>query len=525
VPYATRPGSPTQGPPGRSRFALPLSKRQRTSTTLTEQITEYVNAAFTGLWIQTHEPDEAEREIVEHGLRQHWALAAWDVAAGLRRPGDRNAGQDQAAGDPLAALRALPALAEKDGTAVLLLHNFHRFLNNPEVSQTVFAQLVAGKQQRTFLVVLSPVVQIPVELEKLFVVVEHTLPDREQLHRIARELTSDSPGDLPQGEALARVLDAAAGLTRYEAEGAFALSLTRHGALRPEAVWELKAQALKKNNLLTLHRGGERFDGLGGLANLKDFCRKALRPGRPVEARGVLLLGVPGTGKSAFAKALGAEAGRPTLVLDVGALYGSLVGATEANVRQALKVADALSPAVIFLDEVEKALSGLGGSGDGGGATRPFGTLLTYLSDRTADTFVVGTCNDISKLPPEFARAERWDAVFFLDLPTAAERDAIWALYRKQYGIPDGQSRPDDTSWTGAEVKSCCRLAALLDVPLTQAALSVVPVAVTAAEQVERLRAWASGRCLSASAPGVYRRDGAPAPRPSRRVQRDPGNN
>jgi hypothetical protein len=280
--------------------------------TLAEQITEYVNAAFTGLWVQTHEPDEAEREIVEHRRKHHWTLAAWDVAAGLRQPCNRTAAsQDQAAGDPLAALRSLPALAEKDGTAVLLLHNFHRFLNNPDVVQTVFAQLVAGKQQRTFLVVLAPIVQIPVELEKLFVVIEHALPDREQLHRIARELTSDSPGDLPEGEALVRVLDAAAGLTRYEAEGAFALSLTRHGAVRPEAVWELKAQALKKNNLLTLHRGEECFDGLGGLANLKDFCRRALRPGRPVRARGVLLLGVPGSGKSAFRQGAGQRDGPP----------------------------------------------------------------------------------------------------------------------------------------------------------------------------------------------------------------------
>src|SRR5205807_1015707 len=109
--------------------------------------------------------------------------------------------------------------------------------------------------------------------------------------------------------------------------------LSRHNAIRPEAVWELKAQALKKNNLLTLHRGDERFDSLGGLANLKEFCRRALAPGKSVKPRGVLLLGVPGTGKSAFAKALGNETGRPTLLLDLGALYGSLVGATEANVR------------------------------------------------------------------------------------------------------------------------------------------------------------------------------------------------
>ena len=115
-------------------------------------------------------------------------------------------------------LRALPALAEPDGTTLLLLHNFHRFLGSPEVVQTAFAQLVAGKQQRTFLVVLAAVVQVPAELEKLFVVLEHALPDREQLERIARELTSDHPEELPQGDDLACVLDAAAGLTRYEAE-------------------------------------------------------------------------------------------------------------------------------------------------------------------------------------------------------------------------------------------------------------------------------------------------------------------
>ena len=184
-----------------------------------------------------------------------------------------------------------------------------------------------------------------------------------------------------------------------------------------------------------------------------------------------------------------------------------------------------MSPAVAFIDEVEKALAGLGSSGDSGVSTRLFGTMLTWLSDRTSDTFVVATCNDISKLPPEFSRAERWDSVFFLDLPTAQEKDSIWKLYRTQFGIPEGQARPDDTSWTGAEVKSCCRLAALLEITLTQAAHHVVPVAVTAAEQVERLRTWASGRCLAASSPGIYRRDGEEPVRTGRRVQRGAGNN
>src|SRR5215831_2987144 len=233
---------------------------------LTEQLTDYVNAAFTGLWVLTQEPDEAERELTQLARQRGWKLAAWDVAGGLRVPSGRSTSQgDAMPGDPLAVLRAVPTLADQDGTALVLLHNFHRFLGNPEVVQTAFAQLVAGKQQRTFLIVLASVIQIPVELEKLFVVVEHALPDREQLERIARGVTAERPEEMPAGDDLQRVLDAAAGLTRYEAEGAFSLSLIRHDALRPESIWQMKAQALKKNNLLSLHRGGERFDSLGGL--------------------------------------------------------------------------------------------------------------------------------------------------------------------------------------------------------------------------------------------------------------------
>jgi hypothetical protein len=156
--------------------------------TLTEQLTDYVHAAFSGLWVLTHEPDEAERDLLQHARRLKWSAAVWDVAQGLRRAGAPP--EPAAGGDPLAVLRALPDLAEPDGTALLLLHNFHRFLNQPEVIQTLFTQLVAGKRRRTFVVVLAPVVQLPVELEKLFVVLEHELPGRDQLLRIAQELTS-----------------------------------------------------------------------------------------------------------------------------------------------------------------------------------------------------------------------------------------------------------------------------------------------------------------------------------------------
>jgi hypothetical protein len=483
---------------------------------------EYVHAACTGLWLQTVVPEEAERELVRLAHEQSWKLALWDIAQGLRLPGQPTS--PSAAGDPLAALRALPGLASAEDTTLLVLHQFHRFLTHAEVVQSVFNHVVAGRQRRTFVVVLSPVVQLPIELEKLFVVLTHDLPDRPALEAIARELASAEAEGLPGPEGLTQVLDAAAGLTRSEAEMAFALSLARHGRLQAEAVTELKAQTLRKNPLLTLATGTASFADLGGLQALKDFCRRALapRPDRPVEARprGVLLLSPPGCGKSMFARALGHELGRPTLVLDLGALYGGLVGQTEQNVRQALRTIDALAPCVVFLDEVEKGLAGIRGQGDSGVASRLFGSLLTWLNDRTSDSFVVCTSNDIAALPPEFSRAERFDATVFLDLPSSAEKDQIWAIHRARFGIPAEQARPDDTDWSGAEVRACCRLAALLGVPLTQAARQVVPVAVTAAERIAELRAWASGRCLSASVPGLYVHEPAAATPSARRIQR-----
>src|SRR5262249_12957268 len=151
-----------------------------------------------------------------------------------------------------------------------------------------------------------------------------------------------------------------------------------------------KASQLKKSGLLTLATSDESFDSLRGMDAMRKFCQTIAPTGR---AKGVLLLGVPGTGKSAFAKALGNSIGRPTLSLDFGAMFGSLVGQTESNIRRALQIADAMAPCVLFCDEIEKGLSGLGGSGDNGTATRLFGTFLTWLSDHKSDVFVVATSN------------------------------------------------------------------------------------------------------------------------------------
>ncbi len=499
--------------------------------TLSNRLAENVRACFAGIWIQSHEHEDALLEIARLCHGEDWKLATWDIDQGLRLQGQSvDAMSDTTGADPLAAVHALGAMSTDENPSLLVLVNFHRFLNSAEIVQAVARQIVQGKNNRTFIVILSPVVQIPTELEKLFVCIEHDLPDRQQIEEIARGVATED-GELPDGMELQRVLDASCGLTRYEAEGAFSLSLVRHGRVEPTAIWELKSQALTKSGLLSLHRGSESFADLGGLASLKAFCLRAMRPRKSSsnksKPRGVLLLGVPGTGKSAFCKALGNETGRPTLTLDVGALMGSLVGQTEERTRRALQIVDAMQPAVLFIDEVEKALSGVAGSGqtDSGVSARMFGSFLSWLNDHESDVFVVCTANDVTKLPPEFSRAERFDGLFFLDLPGEEQKQAIWRMYLDLFDVEIEQRLPDDKKWTGAEIRACCRLAALLDVPLVQAAQNIVPVAITAAESVERLRNWASGRCLSADKTGIYTGAGPTGQKTRRKISRDPSVN
>lgn len=486
---------------------------------LAESFRELVRACFSGIWIESFEASEAIQEIASVCRDEEWTFATWDLETGFR-----GTSAVDGIADPLSAVRSLDGLTSESGTAVLALPNFHRFLRSSEIVQAVSRQILLGKARRTFLVVLAPETEIPPELARLFATLEHELPSRESLREIGSSIAVE-PGELPEGPDLDRLLDAAAGLTRFEAEGAFSLSIVREGRLSPQTLWELKYRALKSRGALDLYRGAESFADLGGLEALKSFCKRSLVRSKPgdVRARGVLLLGPPGVGKSAFAKALGTETGRPTLALDMGALMGSLVGQSERNLREALKTADAMAPCLLFVDEIEKSLAGFGASGDSGVASRLFATLLTWLSDRTSDVYFVCTCNDISKLPPEFSRAERFDGVFFLDLPGRDDRRTVWDLYRSRYDVPGDQPAPGDAEWTGAEIRACCRLSALLEISLAEAAELVVPVARTAAESLSRLRSWADGRCLSADRPGVYRQSRSPSRR--RAIPRDPSAN
>lgn len=496
---------------------------------LADQLTDYVNAAFSGIWIQSSEPDEAEREILQQAQQLGWKLAVWDLANGLRVPGAAgSAGSDAGTADPLAALRALPSLAQRNGTALLLLHHFHRLLNNPEIVQTVFNQLVAGKQQRTFLVVLAPVVLIPLELQKLFVVLEHALPDRETLERIARELTSENPSDLPPGEDLPRVLDAASGLTRYEAEGAFALSLARHNAIRPEVIWELKAQALTKSGLCSLYRGEKKsFDRLRGVEHIRQLTAQLLRPDCPVPPRGWLFVGPPNCGKTTVAKAIACDNNMPLILADLPSLKTRYVGDSEGRVRQFISLCEASAPCCVLLDEVEDALAGALAeqAGDSGVSRDQLSTILKWRSESRARVFLICTCNEPQNLlrvkQGALFRDGRFDGVVFFDLPDRQAKDGMWQLYRVEYGIATQQANPPDEGWAPGNIEVCCQRAVQYGIPLSEAARYVRP---TPPADIEKLRQWASGLCLSASTPGLYQL-AENASRPGRRVQRGPSNN
>jgi hypothetical protein len=497
---------------------------------LLKRAKELIGAGFPAIWVETYEVDDAIRTLKSLHTDTNY-FGVWDI--------DRGLDDGSQLADPLAVLSRFIEVvnSQPPGGAILVMKNLHRFIGSANVLQKIANMLPVCKSMGGTVVIISPVVNLPPEIEKLVTVIPYELPTLDELVEICTVVLEGNAEFVakPSDEHIRHVASAAKGLTRVEAENAFALSIVRHEALVPDVIWELKAQALERSGLVTLHRGKERFEGLGGLQNIKSFCLRAMRkqgsndPER--RPRGILLLSPPGCGKSQFAKALGNETERPTVVMDVGALMGSLVGQSEGNMRQALKLVDAMAPCVLMMDEIEKSLAGAASSGqtDSGVSARMFGTMLTWLNDHTSDVFVIGTCNDISRLPAPFSRAERFDAVFFVDIPDKAQQQAIWDMYLRHFSLDEDQPTPDHKNWTGAEIRACCRLAALLDVPLTEAAKNIVPVYVSSGDDVDKLRAWASGRCIDANVTGVYQQHGSKKTTsnsaPRRKINREPSEN
>lgn len=481
------------------------------------QLRDYVDARATGIWIRSDDHDDALLAISQTCEESGFRLLTWDAdrQVMVQQVSSPQAGRHT---EPLpTVLRQLhtelppPDVrpADSPNAVLFVLRNFHKMIGNAEISAIVANQLQTGKHYGSFVVVLSslrpgdPQVGLTADLQNLFVLLEHPLPNRSELLTVANGLL---PEPLQDAEADA-VADAASGLTYQQAELAYSLSMVQNSQrIVPEAIWNHKAQILEKSEALTLYRGNERFSDLGGLEGLKSFCLRALsrkpasHDSRPL---GVLLVGPAGTGKSQFCKTLGNEVRRPAVRMDCGALRGRYQGQTEERTRGMLNIVDAMGSIVLFLDEIEKALSGTESSGatEGGTGARLMGSLLTWMNDRTSDAFIVASCNSVEGLPAPFTRAERFDAIFFLDLPTDEEKQQIWKIYLHKFQL---DQRDEKTllslsqSWTGAEIRACCRLAAVLGISLEEAATFVIPTAVTGKEELEKLHRWATGRCLSA---------------------------
>lgn len=460
------------------------------------QFENYLRAGFPVIWANNLEPHRAESELSKIALKVHPDVIPqhWDIADGFRPVADSNS-------QACPPVKAISQSASLENT-VTFLHNFHRFMSSVEVIQAIQNAIPVLKASGSTLVILAPDSdKIPLELARFIVVWDFPLPAQEAIRETIFHIASDAQVEDPQGECLKNLTDAALGLTQSEAEDALALSVVEKRSLLPEVVAREKASALLRQSKIEISTFTERFDGLGGLDIIKEYSLSAANS--PMSL-GILLLGPPGTGKSHYAKALGNELGIPTLSLDFGKMMGSLVGQSEGNMRAALQSIDAMGRTVLFLDEMEKGLAGVQSSGnlDSGVKAGVGAAFLRWMSDRKPGvTYTVGTCNDITQLPPEFTRSGRFDATFWLDLPTSEERELIWEIYKNKYHIVG--EHPDDKDWTGAEIQSCCRTAVMLKCNLKEAGQYIIPMAKTMGEKIQALRDWAKGRAIPASKAAV----------------------
>jgi len=477
---------------------------------LVDRIRGLIRAGYSGIWIETPDVIESSFKIFSHlnaDQPEDYKIdtSFWDAVDGWKDSPEPLPLSARSKTAPVIQFHSLQVRAK---TVYVLIH-FHRFLNAPDVVCRLLQYMRICEQCNSSCIILAPPgTRPPVEIEHRMYVMQSCLPDVDSLFERAKGVAINSQLEIPDEECL-EAARAAVGLTSYEAESAFALSLLEHRKYVPTKILEVKSELVKASGFMQIYYDGPRFDALGGLDHVKQFAKNCLLKNDPLaKPRGILLLGVPGAGKSAFCKALGVEVGRPVVSANIGALYGSLVGQTEQNVRRMLSLVDSIQPCIFFIDEVEKALSGVQSSGrtDSGVSARVFGSLLTWLNDHETDVYTIVTCNDIEKLPPEFSRAERFDALFFFDLPSEVEREQIWKIYMKNYELEGDVEELVQLSdqWTGAEIKTCCRLARMLDRDIEDTMSLIVPVATTMSESLGRLRSWANGRCLDSFMPRVY---------------------
>ncbi|MDQ2844841.1 MAG: AAA family ATPase [Actinomycetota bacterium] len=444
---------------------------------------------------------------------------------------------------PHAALIAANALATPSAVVMLDLHPWLGSAQVPPDTQLMRSLkdtvrfFKDGSVPRT-LILVSPLTNMPAELESLVTLLDFPLPDDEYLRGMLDRMISRNTkagalkSDLGD-DGIERLAKAAIGLTAFEAENAFARAMVDDGRLTIEdvaVVADEKGQIIRKSGVLEMVSSTTKLEDIGGLGNLKTWLTKrdgswldeAAAYGLPAP-KGVLMTGVPGCGKSLTAKAMSSAWGLPLIRLDIGRVFGGLVGASEQNMRTAIRTAEAVAPCVLWIDEIEKGFAaGASGSGDSGTSARVFGTFLSWMQEKTAAVFVMATANNIGLLPPEFLRKGRFDEIFFIDLPTKSERTDIFRLHlaaRLKAGPALGELAVADDlldalagateGFSGAEIEQVV-ISACFDAfdgkrqltgdDLRREIGNTVPLSVTQSEEITTLREWADVRAVAASA-------------------------
>lgn len=478
-----------------------------------EEFELLLRACYPLIYIPTPEEERLEAAIAACAKRVgNRNVYIWDFVDGYQdNPNNEGFGKR----NPLQALEYMEKLPSQAG-GIFILRDFHRFLEDISISRKLRNLARQLKSQPKNLVIISPSLEIPSELTEVLTVVEFPLPTATEIKGEIQRILA-ATGQSLTDKLLDELVRSAQGLSVERIRRVLTRSIASQGKIEPEDVefiLEEKRQSIRQTQILDFYPAKEQISDIGGLDNLKDwllrrggaFSERARAYGLP-HPRGLLLVGIQGTGKSLTAKAISHHWHLPLLRLDVGRLFGGLVGESESRTRQMINLAEALAPCVLWIDEIDKAFAGVDGKGDGGTTSRVFGTFINWLAEKKSPVFVVATANNIQALPPEMLRKGRFDEIFFVGLPTQEEREVIFSVHLsrlrphnvKNYDIDRlAYETPD---FSGAEIEQTIVEAMHIGFSqnrdfttddILEAASQIVPLARTAQEQIEFLQNWAA---------------------------------
>jgi SpoVK/Ycf46/Vps4 family AAA+-type ATPase len=490
-----------------------------------EELNVLIQAQYPLIYLVTSEEERAESAIsnIAQQYRPQRRLFLWTVTHGIVEYGQpRNITQHNTV-SPEAAIEWVTRQKEP---GIFVFKDLHPFVDSPAVTRWLRDAIASFKGTQKTILLMSPVQSVPIELEKEVAVLDFAMPDMAELNQVL-SLQLDQVRRRLTTEGREKLLKAALGLTRDEAEKVYRKAQVTAGRLTEEEVdivLSEKKQLIRRNGILEYIEEDETLDAVGGLEELKRwlkqrsnaFTERAREYGLP-QPKGMLILGVPGCGKSLIAKTTSRLWGLPLLRLDMGRVYdGSMVGRSEANLRNALKTAESISPAILFIDEIDKSFAGTSGSGDsdGGTSSRIFGSFLTWMQEKTSPVFVMATANRVERLPGEFLRKGRFDEIFFVDLPTPEERKDIFKIHLSKRRRDIARFDLDQLAnvcdgYSGAEIEQAL-VAAMYEafaqdreftqLDIIAAIKSTLPLSKTMTEQVTALRDWARQRARPAAA-------------------------